>query len=221
MPGECRRVGRVASATGGGRYAGRQEVGKSHAGRQGDMLVGTRYAYRQEVTYRIEKWDGQTTDGPVGELGTGRRGPGILSELWANVILRASIAAWALAQVIKFVLVLCTKRRVDMARLVASGGMPSSHTAFVSALAMGTGRVVGFATPLFAVAVVFASIVVHDATGVRRAVGEQAEVLNRIIDDLYRGSGIRPERLRELLGHTAVEALAGAALGIVTAAFLT
>jgi len=126
-----------------------------------------------------------------------------------------------MAQLIKFAVVLLFKRRLDLARLVGSGGMPSSHTAFVSALAIGTGRVLGFGSPFFAMAFVFASIVVHDATGVRRAVGQQAEILNKILDDLYRGSGIRPERLRELLGHTALEALAGAALGAATAVVLT
>ncbi|MEW6524819.1 MAG: divergent PAP2 family protein [Bacillota bacterium] len=141
--------------------------------------------------------------------------------LLQNRVLWASLVAWALAQVLKFVVVLVMDRRVDLTRLVGAGGMPSSHTAFVSALALATGRVEGFHSPLFAVAFVFASIVMYDATGVRQAVGKQAEVLNKIVDDLYHAAGIREERLRELLGHTPVEVLAGAVLGITVAVFFT
>lgn len=144
-----------------------------------------------------------------------------MSALFSNVILRTSLLAWVMAQVLKFMVVLAVQRRFDLARLVGPGGMPSSHTAFVSALAMATGRVAGFESPLFAVALVFASIVVYDATGVRQAVGQQAEVLNKIIDDFYHGRSIREGRLRELLGHSPLEALAGVALGTATAVLAT
>jgi len=144
-----------------------------------------------------------------------------LSDVLSNVVLRASLVAWVSAQVLKFLWVLVVERRVDFARLVGPGGMPSSHTAFVSALATSTGLVAGWGSPLFAVALVFASIVVYDATGVRQAVGEQAEVLNRIIDDFYHGRSIHEGRLRELLGHSPVEALAGVVLGVVAALALT
>lgn len=137
--------------------------------------------------------------------------------IFQNRILWASGVAWALAQLTKFMVVLVADRRIDLTRLVGAGGMPSSHTAFVCALSLATGREVGFHHPLFAVAFVFASIVMYDATGVRQAVGRQAEVLNQIVDDLYHAAGIRPERLRELLGHTPIEVLAGALLGITTA----
>jgi len=145
----------------------------------------------------------------------------LLADLLSNVVLRASLVAWVSAQVLKFLWVLVVERRVDFARLVGPGGMPSSHTAFVSALATSTGLVAGWGSPLFAVALVFASIVVYDATGVRQAVGEQAEVLNRIIDDFYHGRSIHKGRLRELLGHSPVEALAGVVLGVVAALALT
>lgn len=140
-----------------------------------------------------------------------------MAALLHNTALVASVAAWVAAQVLKFVIVLAVKRRFDLARLVGPGGMPSSHTAFVSALALATGRLAGFDSPLFAVAFVLASIVVYDATGVRQAVGQQAEVLNRIIDDFYHGRSIHKARLRELLGHSPVEALAGVALGVAAA----
>jgi len=140
-----------------------------------------------------------------------------LNEIFQNRILWASGLAWTLAQFTKFVVVLVVNGRVDLTRLVGAGGMPSSHTAFVSALSLSTGLEVGFHHPLFAVALVFASIVMYDATGVRQAVGRQAEVLNQIVDDLYHAAGIRPERLRELLGHTPIEVVVGALLGITTA----
>ncbi len=135
----------------------------------------------------------------------------------ANRILWASVLAWGTAQVLKFLVVLAVERRIDLTRLVGAGGMPSSHTAFVSAVAVSVGMNTGFNSPLFAVTFVFASIVMYDATGVRQAVGKQAEVLNAIVDDLYHVRGIREERMRELLGHTPVEVLAGAVLGIAMA----
>ncbi|MEW6547675.1 MAG: divergent PAP2 family protein [Bacillota bacterium] len=144
-----------------------------------------------------------------------------MSALLSNVVLGASVIAWVVAQILKFLVVLVRERRFDLARLVGAGGMPSSHTAFVSALATATGRMVGWESPLFAVALVFASIVVYDATGVRQAVGRQAEVLNKIIDDFYHNRSIHQARLRELLGHSPVEALAGVALGAAIAIIVT
>lgn len=94
--------------------------------------------------------------------------------------------------------------------------MPSSHSAFVTSLATGVGLVEGFDSTLFALAAVFALIVMYDAAGVRRAAGKQARVLNAIIEDLNRRE-LHPERLRELLGHTPVEVVAGARLGVLVA----
>lgn len=144
-----------------------------------------------------------------------------LSALFSNVALGASLLAWAGAQILKFLLVVIRQRRVDFTRLVGAGGMPSSHTAFVSALATATGQLAGWGSPVFAVAAVFASIVVYDATGVRQAVGRQAEMLNKIIDDFYHRRGVHQARLRELLGHSPVEALAGVGLGVAVALALT
>lgn len=94
--------------------------------------------------------------------------------------------------------------------------MPSSHSAFVTSLATGVGLVEGSDSTLFALAAVFALIVMYDAAGVRRAAGKQARVLNAIIEDLNRRE-LHPERLRELLGHTPVEVVAGALLGVLVA----
>ncbi len=95
--------------------------------------------------------------------------------------------------------------------------MPSSHSALVTALTTGVGLRDGFDSSLFALAVVFALVVMYDAAGVRRAAGgKQARVLNAIIEDLNRRQ-LHPERLRELLGHTPFEVLVGALLGIIIA----
>ncbi len=144
-----------------------------------------------------------------------------MQELLDNRILMASFSAWFVAQLLKFLGTLLLCGRIDLTRLVGAGGMPSAHSALVTALAVATGRTTGFSSPLFAVAVVLAGIVMYDATGVRQAVGNQAEVLNRIVDDLYHDGSIREERLRELLGHTQVEVLVGCVLGIAFALVLT
>jgi acid phosphatase family membrane protein YuiD len=92
--------------------------------------------------------------------------------------------------------------------------MPSSHSAIVAALTTSIGRLNGVSSDTFAIALIFSIVVMYDAQGVRRAAGRQAAVLNRLIDDLVAQRGIQETRLRELLGHTPVEVLVGAALGI-------
>jgi acid phosphatase family membrane protein YuiD len=94
------------------------------------------------------------------------------------------------------------------------GGMPSSHTAMVMGLTTSIGRFNGVTSPLFAVALIFSFVVMYDAAGVRRAAGRQAALLNRLVEDLFSQRGVKEEQLRELLGHTPVEVLAGAALGV-------
>jgi len=95
--------------------------------------------------------------------------------------------------------------------------MPSSHTALVLSLTTVIGSKRGLNSPEFAISAIFSVVVMYDATGVRRAAGRQAQVLNRIIDDLFHREGLREERLRELIGHTPVEVIAGALLGILVA----
>lgn len=127
-----------------------------------------------------------------------------------------SILAWAIAQFFKIISWAFVSRELNFKRLVEPGGMPSSHSSFVTSLAMGIGLREGFDSSLFALATVFALIVMYDASGVRRAAGKQARVLNAIIEDLNRRQ-VHPERLRELLGHTPFEVLVGALLGIIVA----
>ena len=120
-----------------------------------------------------------------------------------------------MAQALKLVIELLKNRKLNINVLVTTGGMPSAHSALVTALATGVGQTLGWASPEFAVAMVFAIIVMYDAAGVRQAAGKQARILNQMIDELFHE---HPEfdgdRLKELLGHTPVQVIVGSALGI-------
>jgi acid phosphatase family membrane protein YuiD len=132
---------------------------------------------------------------------------------WKYLI--APIAAWTIAQVTKVVYMSARQRRLNLRVLAEMGGMPSSHSAIVMGLTTGIGRIDGLGSPAFAIALIFSFVVMYDAAGVRRAAGRQAAILNRLVEDMVAMRGIREERLRELLGHTPVEVLVGAALGIL------
>jgi acid phosphatase family membrane protein YuiD len=138
-----------------------------------------------------------------------------------NRILVAAFLAWALAQISKIFYELIFQRKLMISRLVSSGGMPSSHSALVTGLATATGRQLGVASPLFAVTVVLASIVMYDAAGVRRAVSIQARILNQMIEEAFQGSPMAEKRLRELIGHTPVQVFVGALLGLVVGLLMT
>jgi hypothetical protein len=137
-----------------------------------------------------------------------------MQELLANHILMASLLAWAIAQVSKTIYECIRYRELKLSRLVSSGGMPSAHSALVTSLATSAGRVSGLSSPVFAIAAVLAAIVMYDAAGVRRAVSIQARILNQMIDDAFQGKPFAEKRLRELIGHTPVQVLVGALLGI-------
>lgn len=137
--------------------------------------------------------------------------------IWRNDTLWVPLLAGLIVQLIKFTAYWLQHHRVDLRVLVQAGGMPSSHSAVVTALAAMVGWREGTSSTLFAVAVILAGIVMYDAAGVRRAAGRQARVLNRILDDLYHGQPVAEERLRELLGHTPFEVIVGAILGFVLA----
>jgi hypothetical protein len=138
-----------------------------------------------------------------------------------NRVLFAAILSWLIAQVSKTALELFRQRRLTLGRLVSSGGMPSSHSALVTGLATATGRLNGLGSPLFAIAVVLASIVMYDAAGVRRAVSIQARILNQMVDEVFKGQPIAEKRLRELIGHTPIQVFAGGLLGIAIGLILT
>lgn len=122
--------------------------------------------------------------------------------------------AWMVAQVLKVLVYLATERRLNLRLLVSAGGMPSSHASLVAGLATAVGIQHGLSSTYFAIALVFAAIVMYDAAGVRRAVGIQARLLNQMIEELFSGHPISQTRLRELVGHTPFQVLVGAALGI-------
>ena len=140
-----------------------------------------------------------------------------MAELFANRIFQATFIAWAIAQSIKFLVELIFRRNLNLRLLISASGMPSSHTALVTALATGVAMREGTGSSIFLVALAFALIVMYDAAGVRRAAMIQARILNQIIDELFQGHPIGETKLRELLGHTPVQVLAGAALGIAMA----
>lgn len=144
---------------------------------------------------------------------------GLLStSLMSNMPLMAAILATAFAQGLKVLLVLVTERRLVLVRLLETGGMPSSHSAAVAALATSTGLIYGWGSPWFAIAAVFGSIVMYDATGIRRAAGMQAEMINDLVNELAHlfDEGFQPQALKTLLGHTYPQVLAGALLGILS-----
>jgi len=135
-------------------------------------------------------------------------------ELVNNSTLVAAISSWILAQLIKFGLGILLEGDFDLTRLTSSGGMPSGHAALVSAVAAGIAREHGFSSSEFAMSLVLALIVMYDAAGVRQAVGIQAQMMNDILHDSYHGSGFTPVKIKEILGHTPVEVIAGAVLGL-------
>lgn len=140
-----------------------------------------------------------------------------IEQLLSNKVLITCITAWFIAQLLKIILTFYKTKKIDITRFVGSGGMPSSHTSFVMSLATSIGKLEGWSSPWFAMAISFAFVVMYDAAGVRRAAGYQAKVLNMIIDDLTHHKPLGNKRLKELLGHTPKEVLAGAILGIVIA----
>jgi acid phosphatase family membrane protein YuiD len=142
----------------------------------------------------------------------------LFPQITSNHALWTAILAWALAQWIKAVIELFRKRRIRLSILVSSGGMPSSHSSFVTALSTSIGLMAGFDSPVFAIAAIFSLVVMYDASGVRRAAGQQAHVINRILDNIEDHGIVLDKKLKELLGHSPAEVLAGAALGIAVAA---
>ena len=139
-------------------------------------------------------------------------------DILGNQVLLVALAACFLAQGLKFAIGLIREGEINLHWLFSTGGMPSAHSALVTALATGVGQTKGWGSTEFAIACLFAVIVMYDASGVRQAVGKQAKILNQILDDMFQeGKEFNEERLKELLGHTPFQVLMGLALGIITA----
>ena len=159
------------------------------------------------------------------------------SAITSNYIINVGVTSWFSAQLIKTVLTFLQYRELRAERLFGAGGMPSSHSALVCSMTVGMAKLVGFDSPLFGLTFAFAMVVMYDAMGVRRAAGEQAKVLNRIIfsrvfdllneeidEDFGEREGEeRPDgapdqkELKEYLGHTPLEVLGGMLLGVLIA----
>ncbi|MBF2003542.1 MAG: divergent PAP2 family protein [Synechococcales cyanobacterium C42_A2020_086] len=138
-----------------------------------------------------------------------------ISTILDNHILIIALLACLLAQGLKLIVELIRHGKVSFRTLVETGGMPSAHSALVTALATGIGQTAGWASGEFAIALIFAIIVMYDAAGVRQAAGKQARILNQIVDELFReNTTFSEDRLKELLGHTPVQVIAGSALGV-------
>ncbi|WP_449418033.1 divergent PAP2 family protein [Phormidium nigroviride] len=139
----------------------------------------------------------------------------ISSNVLHNQVLVVALLACLMAQLLKVPIELVKNRKFNLRYLVTTGGMPSAHSAFVGALAAGVGQTVGWDSPEFAIALIFAIIVMYDAAGVRQAAGKQARILNQIIDEFFtENQQFNEDRLKELLGHTPFQVIVGLGLGV-------
>ena len=141
-------------------------------------------------------------------------------EVLSNYALWIALCAWFVAQVLKIIIQLLRKRRLDIRLFISSGGMPSSHSSFVTAVTTVIGLTEGFDSPIFALAAIVSLIVMYDASGVRRAAGNQAKVINDILASIENTGINLDKKLKEMLGHTPIEVAAGGTLGIAIALLL-
>lgn len=141
-------------------------------------------------------------------------------EIFNNQVLWSALFPWTLAQIIKVPLEYFNTKHWNWSLLLRAGGMPSSHSALVAGACHAIGLRAGFDSPLYALSFVLAMIVIYDATGIRRQAGKHAEMINAIVEDMATGHPIQQEKLREVLGHTPLEALGGTVLGLLFAQIL-
>ena len=139
-------------------------------------------------------------------------------DFWKENVIITCLLSWFIAQFLKVILTLIKDKKIDFRRFVGSGGFPSSHAALVTSLATSVGLINGFAGTDFAITVILALVVMYDAAGVRRAAGQQARILNKLVEEWSDSdNALKDKRLKELLGHTPKEVFAGAILGIIIA----
>jgi len=139
----------------------------------------------------------------------------IALQLAGNKVFITTVYAWFITQTIKVTIGVIREKRFNFRWFVGTGGMPSSHAATVSALSAAVALHSGVDSAIFAITIAFSLIVIFDAQGVRRATGKQAEILNKMLDDMYWKKQIQEDRLKELLGHTPIEVFVGIAAGII------
>jgi len=140
---------------------------------------------------------------------------GVINGLLSNFPFVAVTISWFLAQSIKVIIYYVQDGKFSLWHFFEAGGMPSAHSAAVTALTLSIALTQGWQSPLFAISLVFALIVMYDATGVRRAAGKQAELLNKIVDDIYSNGRVKVDKLKEVLGHDPVQVLGGGSLAFV------
>lgn len=142
----------------------------------------------------------------------------IFDDIINNFVLMCSMLGWLIASCAKIIIGFIKEKRLDFRRIYGSGGMPSSHSATVSSLATAVAKTDGLRSTSFAIAFMFAFIVMYDATGVRRAAGEQARILNQLVHNLAENKPVYLKKnLKELIGHTPLEVVVGSLLGILIA----
>lgn len=141
----------------------------------------------------------------------------LFKDIFNNSVITVPVFAWFVAQTAKVIYDLEKFKKIDVRRFVGSGGMPSSHAAFVTSLATVVGVKSGWGSSEFGIAFALAMVVMYDASGVRRAAGKQAQVLNKIILESQESGKLNhlDVKLKELIGHTPVEVLVGALIGIL------
>lgn len=142
----------------------------------------------------------------------------IVNEILANKLIIIPLLACIISQIIKVTVDTISNRKFSFRYIVSTGGMPSAHSALVGSLATGVGQTLGWSSPEFAIASIFAGIVMYDAAGVRQAAGKQARVLNQIMEEMINHEDFNEERLKELLGHTPFQVVVGLILGILSSA---
>lgn len=143
-------------------------------------------------------------------------------DLFTNIFIIVALSSWFEAQVLKFIIHSVVNRKIDFSRLVGDGGMPSGHSATVASLTTSIGIVNGFGSSLFAIAAIFAIIVCHDAAGVRLETGKQSTVLNEMRNalNILTSNKLPDVKLKEFVGHTHSQVVAGVILGIINAIFI-
>ena len=143
-----------------------------------------------------------------------------------NYIIQVTFASWCTAQVLKTIINAALTKSFEIERLVGAGGMPSSHSALVVALTIATGRQCGVESADFAIAAALAAVVMYDAMGVRRAAGEQAKIINQMVDEwldktYWKDKNLpQVKQLKEMLGHTPLEVIGGIIVGVVVSFIL-
>jgi len=141
-----------------------------------------------------------------------------LTAIWQflhNKVVVTTFMGWFIGQTVKVIIGVVREKRFNFRWFVGTGGMPSSHASGVVALATSVGLQEGVETALFGVTLMFAVVVICDAQGVRLATGRQARILNKMLEDIYWQKKVEQDRLKELIGHTPIEVIAGICIGLL------